>query len=59
MKCFGERVPAYDIMATFIVQYLINEYALEVEDLWGDCAATYTNLFKHCYKVSLQQAILF
>ena len=43
----------------FIVPYLINEYALKVEDLWGDSDTTGMNLFNHWYNISLQQVILF
>ena len=48
------RVLYYDMMAPFIVSNFINEYALEVEYLWGYCAAIYMKLFKHWYKISLQ-----
>ena len=50
---------AHDIMAPFIVPYLLDEYALEVEDLWGNRGATVVNLFKQWSQISLQQEILF
>ena len=59
MKFLETRVLAYEMMALFIVLSLIDDYALEVEDLWGYCYEIGVNLFKHLYKISLQQEILF
>ena len=59
MKLLEARVLDYDIMSPFIVTYLIDEYALEVEYLWGDRSDTGVNLFKQSSKISLQQKILF
>ena len=58
-KLLETRVIYYDIMAPFIIPYLLCEYTLEVEYLWGDCSDTAVDLFKHWYNISLQQAILF
>ena len=44
MKLLEARVIAYAIMAIFIVPDLMDEYALEVEDRWGDRASTGKNL---------------
>ena len=54
MKFLEERVIAYDMMAPYIVPYFIDEYALRVEDSWGDYAATGVNLCKNWSKIYLQ-----
>ena len=59
MKFLETRVIVYDTMAPFIVPSLLNEYAFEVEYRWGDCSATWVNLYKNWYKITLQHAILF
>ena len=59
MKSLEVRVLAHAMMAPFIGPDLLDYYALEVEDLWGDYSATGVNLFKHWYKTSLQREILF
>ena len=59
MKLLEARVQTYDTMAPFIILYLIDGYALKVEDIWGDCSATGVKLFKHWSKISLQQEIIF
>ena len=47
MKLLEARVPVYDIMAPFIVPDFLDEYALEVEYHWYNCATTGVNLFNH------------
>ena len=59
MKLSEETVIYYYTMATFIIQYFLYEYALEAEDFWGEHAATGMKYFKHWYKISLLQEILF
>ena len=59
MKLLETRVIAYDMMATFTVLDLVDEYDLKLENLWGDHYATGVNLFKHWSKISLQKSILF
>ena len=59
IKLLKARVLAYDMMAPFIIPYLLDEYAPEVEYFWGNRDTTGVNLFKHWSNISLQQAILF
>ena len=58
MKFLEARVLDYDKMEPFIIPYLPNDYALEVEDIWGNFAIG-ANLFKKWSKISLQQATRF
>ena len=47
MKFLEARMLAYDMIAPFIVPDFLDEYSLEVEDLWGGHSATGVNLFMH------------
>ena len=59
MKFVEARVLDYDMIKTFIVPDLIDEYTLEVEDFLVNHADTAVNLFEHWSKISLQQKIMF
>ena len=59
MKQLKARVLVYDMVENFIVLYLVDDYALKVEDFWYNHAAIGVNLFKEWSKIYCQQAILF
>ena len=59
MKLLEARLIAYDMVAPFIFLDFLDEYALNVENLWGGCALTCVNLFNHWSNISLQQEIIF
>ena len=47
MKLLESGVLDNDVIATFIVPDLVDEYYLKVEDIWFDPTETGVNLFKH------------
>ena len=54
MKWSEARAIDYDMMAPFIVQTLLDEYAPEAEDCWANRSDTGVNLFNNRPKISLQ-----